>query len=541
MQSDPIFDVIIIGGGHNGLTAAAYLARAGRSVLVLERRPFVGGAAITGELAPGYRISTASYLISLLLPEIERELDLKRHGYKVLPRDPSSFTPLEDGRSLLLGADTAENAREIAKFSAKDAQAYPRYEALLTRIAEALEPVMMETPADLLPLPRSWRARGVMDRLRQFRRGHKLYKALATLGEDQPAALEILGGAARPILERWFESEPLRSTLATDAIIGTFQPPSSPGTAYVLLHHVMGQAGGARGIWGYVEGGMGALTQAIAAAAREAGAQIRTGVTVAQVEVEDGRACGVRLAGGEVLKARAVASNADAHVTFEKLTAPQHLPAGFRDAVARIDYSSASMKINFAVKELPDFKCMPGRETPLPHHRGTLHFGASLDAIERAYDDAKYGRPSLKPIMDMTIPSTLDTTLAPKGQHVVGLFVQYAPYKLAAGTWDSMKEGFADRCVAEIDRLAPNFGASILHREVISPLDLERTFGLTGGNIFQGAMSLHQLFSLRPVAGWSDYRTPLRGLYLCGAAAHPGGGVMGAAGRNAAVEILRDL
>lgn len=534
-------DVVIIGAGHNGLTAAAYLARAGKKVLVLERRPFVGGAAITGELAPGYRISTASYLMSLLLPEVERELELARHGYRVLPRNPSSFTPLDDGRSLLLGADTAANRREIAKFSQKDALAYPRYEALLTRIAEALEPSMMETPADLMPLPKAWRSRGWLDRLRQLGRGHKLYKALAKLGDDAPQALEILAGAARPILERWFESEPLRSTLATDAIIGAFAPPSAPGSGYVLLHHVMGQAGGARGVWGYVEGGMGALTQAIAASAREAGAEIRTGVTVAQIEVSGGRACGVRLDSGEVIPARAVASNADAHVTFEKLTAPEHLPPAFREAVSRIDYSSASLKINFAVKELPDFKCAPGRDTPQPHHRGTIHFGATLDAIERAYDEAKYGRPSSKPIMDMTIPSTLDATLAPKGQHVIGLFVQYAPYKLAAGSWDTQKEGFADRCVSEIDRLAPNFSSSILHREVISPLDLERTFGLTGGNIFQGAMSLHQLFSLRPVPGWSDYRTPLRGLYLCGAAAHPGGGVMGAAGRNAAIEMLRDL
>jgi len=535
------FDCIFIGGGHNGLTAAAYLARAGRKVLVLERRDVVGGASITGELAPGLRISTASYLMSLLLPEVERDLELARHGYKVLPRSPSSFTPCEDGRYLLMGADAALNRSEIGKFSARDAEAYPRYEALLTRIAEILEPTMMETPADLLPLPASFRRRGVIDWLRQLGRGHKLYRALQKLGDDLPAAIEILGGAARPILERWFESEPLRGTLATDAIIGAFAPPSAPGSAYVLLHHVMGQAGGARGVWGYVQGGMGALTQALAASAREAGAEIRTGAEVAQIEVSGGRATGVRLKSGEVLAARAVASSADAHVTFEKLTAPQHLPAAFREAVARIDYSSASLKINLAVKELPDFTCCRGKDTPGPQHRGTIHINSSIEDIERAYDDAKYGRPSLKPVIDMTIPSTLDSTLAPPGVHMVGMFVQYAPYKLAAGSWDSVKDGFADRCIREVSRLAPNFAASVLHREVISPLDLERTFGLTGGNIFQGSMALHQLFSLRPVPGWSDYRTPLPGLYLCGAAAHPGGGVMGAAGKNAAREILRDL
>jgi phytoene dehydrogenase-like protein len=510
-------------------------------VLVLERRKGVGGAAITGELAPGYRVSTASYLISLLLPEVERELELARHGYKVLPRNPSSFTPFEDGRSLLMGPDAELNRREIAKFSARDAEAYPQYEALLNRIADCLEPAMMETPADLLPLPRTWRARGWLDRLRHFRRGHKLYRALARLGDDLPAALEILAGAARPILDRWFESDALKATLATDAIIGTFQPISAPGTAYVLLHHVMGRAGGARGVWGYVEGGMGALTQALARSAAAAGAEIRTDCAVAAIEAENGRATGVRLASGEVLRARSIASNADAHVTFEKLLDGRHLPDKFREAVSRIDYASASMKINLAVKELPDFLCRPGKAEVGPQHIGTIHIGASLDDLERAYDEAKYGRPSSRPIIEMTIPSSLDRTLAPPGHHVICLFVQYAPYRLAAGNWDSLKEGFADRCVNEIGRLAPNFPKSVLHREVLSPLDLERTFGLTGGNIFQGAMGLHQLFSLRPVPGWSDYRTPVAGLYLCGAAAHPGGGVMGAAGRNAAREILRDL
>ena len=537
---DPaVFDCIIIGAGHNGLTAAAYLARAGRKVLVLERRDVVGGAAVTGELAPGYRVSTASYLMSLLLPEVERELELARHGYRILPRDPSSFTPLEDGRYLMLGPDPDFNRREIAKFSTRDAEAWPRYERLLNRVADCLEPVLNELPPDLLPLPRSWRARGWRERLRHWRRGHALYRALARLGDDLPAAMEILTGAARPLLDRWFESDVLKATLATDAIIGTFQPPSAPGTAYVLLHHVMGRAGGARGVWGYVEGGMGAFTQALLRSAQAAGAQVRTSAPVARIEVEAGRARAVRLATGERIAARVIASGADAHVTFETLLEPHHLPEKFREAVARIDYASASLKINLALRELPDFTCCPGRE-PGPQHRGTIHVGHSLDYLERAYDDAKYGRPSARPVIDLTIPSALDHTLAPPGHHVACLFVQYAPYRLAAGSWDSLKESFADRCINEVGRLAPNFPAAVLHREVLSPADLERTFGLTGGNIFQGAMPLHQLFSLRPVPGWSDYRTPVPGLYLCGAAAHPGGGVMGAAGRNAAREILRD-
>lgn len=537
-------DCIVIGAGHNGLVTAAYLARAGRKVLVLERSATVGGAAITGEIAPGYRISTASYLISLLLPEIERELALARHGYRVLPRNPSSFTPLPDGRSLLLGPDAEANRREIARFSARDAEAYPRYEALLDRIADVIEPFLTQPPPELLPLPASWRRWTLMERLRNLRRGLALHRGLKSLGEDLPAAIEVLTGAARPILDRWFESDALKATLATDAVIGTHAPISAPGTGYVLLHHVMGRAGSpggaARGVWGYVEGGMGALTQALAAAAREAGAEIRTGTPVAGIEVRDGRAAGVRLADGSVLPARAVASSADAHVTFEKLLPASSLPSKFREAVARIDYTSASLKINLAVKELPDFTAMPGRE-PSPQHRGTIHIGATLQHLEQAYADTLGGRPSQDPIVEMTIPSVLDRTLAPPGHHVIGLFVQYAPYRLAKGLhWDAIKDGFADRCIEAIGRYAPNFPAAVLHREVLSPLDLERRFALTGGNIFQGAMPLHQLFSLRPVAGWSDYRTPVRGLYLCGAAAHPGGGVMGAAGLNAARELLRD-
>jgi phytoene dehydrogenase-like protein len=535
------YDAIIIGAGHNGLVCAAYLARAGRKVLMLERQGVVGGAAVTDEFAPGYRISTASYLISLLLPDVERDLELAKFGYRVLPRNPASFTPCLDGRSLLLGPDEEFNRREIAKFSARDAEAFPRYERLLTRIAECLEPALMGTPPDLLPLPSSWRKRGFLDRLRNLRRGGALYRAMKSLGDDLPAAIEILTGAARPILDRWFQSDVLKATLATDAIIGTFQPISAPGTGYVLLHHVMGVAGGARGVWGYVEGGMGALTQAMANSAQASGVEIRTSTTIEQILVADNRATGVRIEGGETIAARSVISNADAHVTFEKLIDPNVLPQTFRDAVARIDYSSASMKINLAVSELPDFTSLPGKALG-PQHRGTIHVGATLEHLERAYDEAKYGAPSMQhPIIEMTIPTSVDRTLAPAGHHVIGLFIQYAPYQLASGSWDDIREEFADRCIDEIARYAPNLPRSVLHRQILTPLDLERRFGLTGGNIFQGAMPLHQLFSFRPVPGFSDYRTPVRSLYLCGAAAHPGGGVMGAAGKNAAVEVLRDL
>ena len=536
-----MYDSIIIGGGHNGLVCAAYLARAGQRVLVLERRPLIGGAAVTEELAPGYRCSTASYVVSLLLPEVERELKLRDHGYRVLPRSPSSFTPFEDGRSLLMGPDAALNHREIAKFSARDAEAYPRYEAWLSRIAETLEPALMDTPPELLPLPASWRRRGLLDRLQNLKRGRSLYTAMKSLGEELPAAIELLTGPATPILDRWFESEELKGTLATDAIIGTFAPPSAPGTGYVLLHHVMGMAGGARGVWGYVEGGMGRLSEAMAAAAKSYGVDIRCDAEVDEILLDQGRVTGVRLAGGERIAGKRVVSNATAAVTFGKLLAPGSLPPAFDAAVQRIDYASASVKINLAVSELPDFIAAPnhGSSEPGPQHRGTIHIGATTEYIERAYEDARRGQPSERPVIEMTIPTSVDRTLAPAGHHIVGLFVQYAPYTLAGSSWDQQREPFADRVVAEITRYAPNFARSILHRQVLAPPDLEARFGLTGGNIFQGAMPLHQLFAFRPVPGWGDYRTPLRGLYLCGAATHPGGGVMGACGRNAAVAVLQ--
>lgn len=533
-------DVLVIGGGHNGLVCAATLAAAGRQVTVLERHATVGGAAVTETIIPGYRASTASYLISLLLPEVVDGLDLRRHGYRVLNRNPSSFTPLPDGRSLLMGPDEALNHREIAKFSAADAQAYPKYEAWLTRVAECIEPLLTEAPADLLPLPASWRRRSLWTRLRELRRGRRLYRALAALGDELPQTMELLTGAARPILDRWFESDALKATLATDAVIGAMQPISAPGTGYVLLHHVMGTAGGARGVWGYVEGGMGAITAAMAAACRERGVVIRTGAEVAEILVEGGRAAGVRLTGGEVIRARQVVSNATPEVTFRKLLPAGSLPPAFDAAVARIDYASASMKINLAVSELPDFLAMPGRAEVGPQHRGTIHISPTLEYLEAAWDDARRGEPSSAPILELTIPTSVDTTLAPPGHHVVQMFIQYAPYRLREGLhWDAIGAAYADRCIAAVDAYAPNFSRSILGRQVLTPLDLERRFALTGGNIFHGAMALHQLFSMRPVPGWADYRTPLPGLWLCGSGCHPGGGVTGAPGLNAARELLR--
>jgi phytoene dehydrogenase-like protein len=417
-----------------------------------------------------------------------------------------------------------------------------------------LEPVLSQSAPDPLPLPDDWRQIGLSKKLRDGKKLWELYRALGELGADLPQAVELLTGAARPILDRWFRSDVLKATLATDAIIGAFLSISSPGSAYVLLHHVMGEAGGARGVWGYVRGGMGALATALAGACHDLGVEIRRESPVRAILTDRGRATGVRLEDGSQIDAKFVASSVDAHLTFEKLLTPGELPEYFREAVARIDYSSASAKINLALGEPPRFTCMP-TDGVGPQHQGTMHIGPSLDYLERAYDDAKYGRPSERPILEMTMATSVDPTIAPPGKHLLSMFVQYAPYKLADGaaqqppappgvspmTWDNIKESFADRCIEVLAEYAPNVPAAIEHRQVLSPLDLERTFGITGGNIMQGAMSAHQLFCFRPVAGWADHRTPIRGLYLCGAASHPGGGVLGACGKNAAEEILRDL
>lgn len=533
------YDCVVIGGGHNGLVTAAYLAKAGKRVCVLERRHVLGGCATTEELWPGYKVSTAAYVISLFLPSIMQDLRLKQYGLTILPRNPSSFTPLLDGRSLTLGPDMSACQTEISKFSDRDATRYPLYNQLLERVAEAIEPVLEQAAPDSLPLPAEWRKIGIAKKMRDVGKMMQLYKAMSALGEDFPAAVELLTGAARPILERWFEAEVLRATLATDAIIGAFASISSPGTAYVLLHHVMGEAGGARGVWGYVQGGMGGLADALEKACKDLGVTILRESPVAAILTNDNKVSGVTLSGGGIIEAPIVASSVDANLTFQKFLDPSALPEYFRNAVANIDYSSASAKINLALSEPPQFTCQPSSGIAA-HHHGTMHISPTLDFIERAYDDAKYGRPSEEPVLEMTLPTSVDSTIAPEGKHVMSMFVQFAPYRLADGCWDDVKEGFADRCINLLARYAPNVPDAIIHRQVLSPLDLERTYGITGGNIMQGAMNFNQLLSFRPVPGWADHRTPVKGLYLCGAASHPGGGVMGTCGRNAAIEILRD-
>jgi phytoene dehydrogenase-like protein len=530
MPGSDSLDAIVIGAGHNGLVTAATLARKGLRVLVLERRHLVGGSCVTEELWPGFRASRAAYVVSLLRPAVIRELELKKHGLDLIPRNPSSFTPLPDRRYLMLGPVGEENRREVSKFSARDAEALPRYEAGLERLARLVESMLDCPPPDPLSFrPRDWARLGSL--FLRARAGHDLYRLL-----------EILTAPARAILERWFESEPLRSTLATDSIIGAMVSPSTPGSGYVLLHHVMGETGGARGVWAYARGGMGALSEALASSARAAGARIETGAEVERIIVEGGRAKGVVLSGGVERRARLVASSADPHWTFIRLLAPGTLEEDFRSRVAAIDFTGGSAKINVALDRLPRFLARPEGE-PGPQHRGTIHLCPDLEFIERAYLDALAGRPSERPVVECTIPSSLDDSLAPPGKQVMSMFVQYAPYRLSGGrSWDDreLRDSFTGRVFDLVEEYAPGFKSSIIGFDLLSPLDLERTFGLTGGNIFHGAMSLHQLFTSRPVAGWSRYRTPVEGLYLCGAGAHPGGGVMGAAGRNAALEILRD-
>ncbi|MBM3993605.1 MAG: NAD(P)/FAD-dependent oxidoreductase [Planctomycetes bacterium] len=525
----PTYDAIIIGGGHNGLVTACYLAKAGWKVLVLERRYLVGGACVTEENTfPGYKVSTCAYVNSLFSPQIIKDLRMHEYGFELVERNPSSFTPFLDGRHLFMGPDSKMNLKQIAKFSTKDAENYPKYEQMLERVASVIEPTLSITPPDVLNP-------GIGGAWTLFSLGN----SMRGLGTNLSEAMEVLTGSARTILDRWFESEEFKATLATDAIIGAFASPSMPGTAYVLFHHVMGETNGKKGVWAYVRGGMGGISNALAKAAKDMGVDIRCNAEVAKIVVRDGYAVGVVLASGEEFEGTKIASGVDPHWTFEKFLDPKDLPPDFLAAIKRIGYESASLKINLALSAPPNFTALPSNGVG-PQHHGTMHFCPDQDFIERGYDDAKYGIPSRDPIVEMTMPSALDNTVAPEGKHLASMFVQYAPYKLKEGTWDEeRKNKFADRCFDIVEQYAPGFKASVIDRQIVSPVDLEKTFGLTGGNIFQGAMHLHQLFLMRPVVGYANYRTPIRNLFLCGSAAHPGGGVMGIAGYNAAREMQK--
>lgn len=527
-----MYDAIIIGGGHNGLITAAYLAKAGKKVCVLERRDVLGGCATTEELYPGFHFSPAAYVVSLLLPEVIADLRLKEYGFEVLRRDPSSISIDGQGGHLVLGHDARRNHDSISKFSTADADAFPAYEAMLTEIAETLEPLLKTVPPQL---PARTRKSGAFQKLSSLAGGFKTGLLFKNLLYENPGAMEVLTGAADRILNRWFESDLLKATLATDAIIGAFHGPSSPGSAYVLLHHVMGDAGGARGVWGYIKGGMGGLAAALRKTCEDLKVEIKTGVEVTEIVAENNQVQGVSTSAGDFI-AKAVASGIDANQTFVKLLDPKHLPAEFLQQVKNIDYSSASGKINLALDGLPDF----GVDPNLLH--GTIHCTPDIGYIETAYQDALRGDYSKAPVLEMTIPSNVDDSITPDGKHIMSIFVQYAPYHLSGGrNWDDEKQSWVECCLDTLQRIAPDIRDRILFIQAMTPVDLERRYGLTGGNIMQGAMHLHQLGPARPLIGWSDHRTPVKRLYLCGAASHPGGGVMGACGRNAAKTILHDL
>ncbi len=520
------YDAIIIGAGHNGLVAAGYLARAGKKVLVLEARHLVGGASVTEEVYPGFKYSVFSYVVSILRPEIIRDLRLAEHGLTILPLE-STLTPLPDGRCLYRDGDAFRTWRDIARFSRRDADAYFEYGHEMFFMAKAVKYMLGIVPPD----PTSLHPSDLSGLL-------KLGKHMLGLGEEKLYMLaRLMTMSSADFLEQWFETDPLIATLSASGIIGTFLGPRSPGTAYVLLHHYMGEIDGAFRAWGFARGGTGAIANAIAAAAQAFGATIRTQARVHKVLVRNGRATGVVLENGDEFRAKIVVSGLDPHQTFLRLVDPDELPDDLVQSIRNFRIRGSSAKVNLALDAAPELACMPGTG---PHLRGAISISPGVDYLERAYDDAKYGRPSQKPYIDMIIPSMIDPGMAPPGKHVMSCFVQYAPYALREGTWDDRREALGDAVVDTLSEYIPNLKKIILHRQVLTPLDIERTIGLTQGNIFQGELSLQQLFFLRPAASWAKYRTPVRGYYQCGSGTHPGGGITGAPGRLAALEILKD-
>jgi phytoene dehydrogenase-like protein len=519
-------DAIVIGGGHNGLVAAAYLARAGLDVLVLERRPLVGGAAVTEEVYPGFRYSVFSYVVSILRPEIIQDLDLPRHGLTLLPL-PSTLTPLPNGDRLYRDDDHHRTLREIARHSARDADAYDEYGRAMYFMAKAVKPILGLVPPDPASLDP-----------RELVRLAGLARDLLGIGRTNFYSLvKLLTMGAADFLDEWFENDPLKATLSASGIIGTFLGPRSPGTAYVLLHHYMGEIDGVFRAWGFAKGGTGSLSETIARAARAFGAEIQTDVPVASVQVRDGAARGVVLEDGRELPARAVLSSLDPRRSLTELIDPGWLPNELVADLRRFRLNGSSGKVNLALDDAPRFACWPENG---PHLRGAISISPDPDYLERAYDDAKYGSFSRRPYIDVVIPSMIDPGMAPPGKHVMSCFVQYASYHLNDGNWDKSREAFGDAVVDTLAEYIPNLKSILLHRQVLTPLDIERMTGLSEGNIFQGELSLSQLFFLRPAPGYAQYRTPVFRYYQCGAGTHPGGGITGAPGRLGALQVLRD-
>jgi phytoene dehydrogenase-like protein len=523
------YDAIIIGGGHNGLATAAYLGRAGLKTLVLERRDVLGGAAVSEHPWPGYTVSTLSYVLSLMPPEVIRELELQRHGLTLYPLAADYYVPFPDGSHLLLTRDAVQAKAEIAKFSRKDAQTWPAFSAYLAKIARLVRPLLLMTPptvgakspADLLELARfAWKLKGL---------------------DVQGTAdfVKVMTLSVAELLDEWFESPQVKAARCVSGAIGTYGGPYTPGTAYVLLHHYIGEIDGQMAEWAFVRGGTGAVSQAIADDAREHGAEIRINARVGRVLVESGRAVGIALADGTELRARAVVSNAHPKITFCELVEASQLPPDFVRAIDRYKTRSGTVKINLALAEPPRFFGL-GEEDSMTAARSFIQLCDSMEYLERAFDDAKYGQPSREPYSDGVLPTMVDDSLAPAGKHLMSCFTQYVPAGWSRAPHRDELEAYADRVIDGYGRFAPNLKTAVEHRQVLGPYDMEQEYGLVGGNIMHGDLTLDQLFSWRPVAGYADYRTPIKGLYLCGSGTHPGGGISGINGRNASREILKD-
>jgi phytoene dehydrogenase-like protein len=510
------FDAVIIGGGHNGLVTAGYLAKGGAKVAVLERRPIVGGAAITEEPWPGFRINTFSYVAGLLRPQIVDDLELGKFGYKPLLYDPQGFVPFPDGRSLSLWNDVDRAVKEVAKFSKNDARAYPKFEEYWENVVDLVEPLLLAPPVPLTELMGMFEG-----------------------PESEELIRDLFLLSAQDFLDRWFESDEVKVSFAANAIIGEMVGPRTPGTAYVLAHHNVGILDGMKKVWGFSIGGMGRITEAMAEAATHYGATIRTSTPVKQVVMKNGRAIGVQTESGETVQASAVISNLEAKHTLLDLLPPDSVEPKVLDEVRKFRSRGAALKFNAALDALPKFTAAP--KTPGPHHKGAVQIGPSMDYLERAFDQGKYGRFSEKPYCDTLFQSAADPSVAPPGKHTMTCFVQYAPYELKGTTWDEFKPEAGEIVLNALEEYAPNIRKVLKHWQVVSPLDIERTLGLTGGNIFQGDITPDQIFGFRPMLGWAGYRTPIPGFYFCGSTAHPGGGVMGAPGHNAAKVVLEDL
>ncbi len=520
------FDAVIVGAGHNGLVCACYLAKAKLRVCVVERRTVVGGAAVTEEFHPGFRNSTASYTVSLLHPKVIRDLHLAEHGLRIVERPFSNFLPLSGREFIRVGGGLEATQREVARFSPADAQRLPDYYARLDAVADVLRGMLLETPPNV--------GGGVRDLVHAFKTARNLH---ALPLPAQREVLDLFTMSAGDWLDRWFVSDPIKAAFGFDSVVGNFASPYTPGSAYVLLHHVFGEVNGKKGTWGHAIGGMGAITEAMRREAESLGVEIRTGAGVERIVVREDAARGVALADGTEIASRCVISNANPRVLLELL---RDSPGEWREAFSNYQCESATFRMNVALSELPDFICLPGREAQ-PHHRSGIIMAPSLAFMERAHASARESGWSREPIVEMLIPSTMDDSLAPAGKHVASLFCQHFRYALPNGrNWDEEREKAADAVIEHVTQFAPNFRSALIARRMHTPLDLERDFGLVGGDIFHGKLTLNQLFSARPVLGHGDYRMPVRNLYLCGAGAHPGGGVTGIPGHNAAREILRD-